>query len=178
MENIKGLRKEVLKEKGTKCQLIGSSTLVLTGANETKKINTPSYEDWITPEKLDLVTQGVAAGMTIKQLCQEVLEISTTSFYKYCQKYDEFNEAYYLGKCAIVEKVEQSLEKQCCGYFVTETTTKGTHYVCETTRYIPPDTKAIIFYLKNRGRKNWCEHWDVDVNGDFKPVVIKDDLEK
>lgn len=146
--------------------------------NETKKINTPSYEDWITPEKLDLVTQGVAAGMTIKKLCKDVLEISTTSFYKYCQKYDEFNEAYYLGKCAIVEKVEQSLEKQCCGYFVTETTTKGTHYVCETTRYIPPDTKAIIFYLKNRGRKNWREHWDVDVNGDFKPVVIKDDLEK
>ena len=70
--------------------------------NGTKKNNHPNYEDWITPEKLDLVTQGVAAGMTIKQLCQEVLEISTTSFYNYCQKHDEFNEAYYLGKCAMI----------------------------------------------------------------------------
>ena len=146
------------------------------GEDDEIKTRSHQFKYWLQKEKLEEISNFLKEGKTQEQLIKK-LNISNATFYAWKEKSEKFRKVVEEGLYSVQDAI-YDLRQAMKGYFVTETTTKGTHYVCNATRYIPPDTKAIIFYLKNRGRKNWREHWDVDVNGDFKPVVIKDDLEK
>ncbi len=57
-------------------------------------------------------------------------------------------------------QVERALLKRALGYDYVETRTeesdKGFKRI-ETTKHIPPDTKALIFWLKNRMPERWSD---------------------
>lgn len=58
----------------------------------------------------------------------------------------------------LISQVEQSLLKKANGYTVTETTKKisnGRIFTETKTKYIPPNQKAIEYFLNNRAATKW-----------------------
>ena len=53
------------------------------------------------------------------------------------------------------KKVEASLLKRALGYDFTSNKHDGISMEPNTTKHIPPDVGAIIFWLKNRNPKRW-----------------------
>ncbi|MBQ3943546.1 MAG: hypothetical protein II669_04430 [Elusimicrobia bacterium] len=129
----------------------------------------------LNPESLELLTQKIAEGMSVKEFCK-LFGISVTWFYIACSRYNEIKEAYYLGLQSSVFEAEKSLYRLCNGFFVEEEKIKedGTKIIYK--KYIPPSVPAIMFFLKNRDPKNWRDRWDVQLEGGVAPVVIKNDL--
>lgn len=139
------------------------------GAKDSKK------EILLQQESLDLLTQCSSKRMTVKEIAK-VLEISHSTFYKMYTDYPEFKYAYYKGINSRVIDCINSLERMCTGYYVEEEkiTSMGEKTIYK--KYIPPNTNAIIFFLKNRDPENWRDKWDIQIDGGERPVVIKNDL--
>ena len=126
-------------------------------------------------ESLDLLTQCSSKRMTVKEIAK-VLEISASTFYRMYTDYPEFKYAYYKGINSRVIDCINSLERMCTGYYIEEEkiTSMGEKTIYK--KYIPPNTNAIISFLKNRDPENWRDKLDIQIDGGERPVVIKNDL--
>jgi PBSX family phage terminase large subunit len=88
------------------------------------------------------------------------LDISYDSFYKYKKKYPEFSECFKVSEFELVEIAKQSLLKKIAGFEYEEIkteVTKGlidTSKVSRTKKFIPPDTRAIEFYLCSKDKNS------------------------
>ena len=142
------------------------------GAKDSKK---EKKEISLQQESLDLLTQCSSKRMTVKEI-SKALEISTGTFHKMYTDYPDFKRAYYKGIQSRVIDSINSLERMCTGYYVEEEkiTSMGEKTIYK--KYIPPNTNAIIFFLKNRDPENWRDKWDIQIDGGERPVVIKNDL--
>ena len=118
------------------------------------------YTDWATPENLILVQGWRRDGLSDEQIADNI-GISRSTLYQWRKDHTEFSDAYKKGTEVSTYDVENALYKSAIGHFVEEVemvetttpmginTTKKKH-----RRYIPPNTAAQIFILKNR-RPNW-----------------------
>jgi transposase len=81
-------------------------------------------------------------------------QIAESTYYEWLNKFPEFSESIKNGKEDADAKVAESLYKKATGQIrvTEETETEKGLYV--TTKQLPPDTTAAIFWLKNR-RSNW-----------------------
>lgn len=120
-------------------------------------------------------------GLIDKQIAKE-MGISRSTLSKWKNEHEEFREALATGKNIADSKVERSLFQRACGYSYTERriisvvdprTGKPNIDRIETMeKVVPPDTTAIIYWLKNRRRDEWKDKWDVDVNNN-NDIVFK-----
>ena len=130
------------------------------------------YHKWLEPENLLLLEAWARNGLTDEQIAEN-MGIRGSTFYDWKNKYSEISEALKKGKEVIDILVENALLKRALGYEYKEITKEGGVQTKEVTKQVPPDTTALIFWLKNRRPDLWRDRKDVDVSstGGFALVV-------
>lgn len=116
------------------------------------------YQRWLEPDGLLLLEGWARDGLTDEQLAEK-MEISPSTLYEWKVKYPEISEALKKGKEIVDIQVENALLKRALGYEYmeerVEISDKDGRKVIQTTKTVPPDTTAQIFWLKNRRPDKW-----------------------
>lgn len=155
--------------------------------------HTGKFEEWLKEENLKKLTEWGKLGLLDTQIAKN-MGISIASYYIYKKKFPEIQEAINEGKQVVDLEVENALLKKCFGYSVTvkktfkvrnvkynelgkkieenEELVEGTDEV-----YVPADTTAQIFWLKNRKPKEWREKVQVENENENQTTVINDLVE-
>lgn len=110
-----------------------------------------------------------ALGATDVELAN-FFEVNVSTIYLWSVRHKDFSEAKKLGKEQSDDRVEQSLYKRAMGYehdevdIRTVSSGPGMAEIVQTPirKHYPPDTTAMIFWLKNRRREQWRDRIDVD----------------
>lgn len=140
-------------------------------------------------DKLTLVEAWARDGLIDEQIMAK-LGISKPTFYEYQKKYPNFLNAIKRGKEIVDVEVENALLQKALGF--KETIKKGIkvkevlytdgkrtsekehiEYVDEEV-FIPPDTTAQIFWLKNRKPKEWRDKQEIEHSGETGVRIIND----
>lgn len=128
------------------------------------------YQDWLTDDSLLLVQGWARDGLKDEQIAAN-MGIAYSTFREWRDKYSALSAALKKGKAPVDYEVENALHKRALGYTVTlkkpikvktkkQLKDKGLieeeHIeYAEEEVYIPPDTAAQIFWLKNRRPDKW-----------------------
>jgi hypothetical protein len=115
------------------------------------------------PEFVDQARKLCELGATDKEIA-DFFEVSDRTIYRWQVQFHEFCQALKAGKEAADERVARSLYHRATGYsFQSEKVFQyqGQIVRTETTEHIPPDTTAMIFWLKNRRPKEWRDKSEV-----------------
>jgi len=106
-------------------------------------------------------------GATDKELA-DFFEVSDRTIYRWQIKHDEFCQALKAGKDSADERVERSLYHKATGYtFESEKVFQhqGEIVRAAVTEHVPPDTTAMIFWLKNRRPDVWRDRREQEITG-------------
>lgn len=107
-------------------------------------MNNGKYKDWLTDEGLTLISGWARAGLSNKQIAQNI-GISEKVFYEWQNKHTQFREALKKAKEVADYEVENALYKSA----------------------LEGNTTAQIFWLKNRMPDKWRDKQDLEVSGDL-----------
>ena len=126
------------------------------------------YQRWIEPDGLILLEGWARNGATDEELSRK-MGINPATLYVWKSKYPEISEALKRGKEVIDIQVENALLKRALGYDyqeerVEESVEDGVKTI-RTTKHIPPDTTAGIFWLKNRNPDKWRQNPQPEADG-------------
>lgn len=131
---------------------------------------------WLEKDKLILLEGWARDGLIDEQIAKNI-GIATSTFYEWKKKSKEFSEALKKGKEIVDFEVENALLKKALGYTITIKEEKldkdGCVHTLEKDVYIPPDTTAQIFWLKNRQVKKWRDKVE---NADNDAIKKLDEL--
>lgn len=107
-------------------------------------------EDKIVAQKIFLLA---SKGFSRKKI-RAKLDMSVSMWDKLIRKYAEDFPIYKIalerGEMYALEEVEESLKSRALGYDYTEVTEDDMRGTKTVTKHVPPDTKAIMFYLTNK----------------------------
>lgn len=129
------------------------------------------YQKWLDKDNLILLNAWARNGLTDEQIAHN-MGIAVSTLYDWKKKHIEISESLKDGKEVVDVLVENALLKRALGYeyvemkekhecgVLTETTT--------TKKFIPPDTTAQIFWLKNRKPEDWRDKREVENHVDFE----------
>ena len=97
-------------------------------------------------------------GLNDEQIAHNI-GIATGTLYDWKKAHPLIAEALKKGKEVADIEVENALFKRALGYDVEETKAvvdaSGKKQIIKTTRHVPPDVGAAIFWLKNRKPAQW-----------------------
>jgi hypothetical protein len=116
-------------------------------------------------------------GMTDKQLAK-AFGVAEASLKEWRQVYPAFSAATKEAKADYDSgTVEKSLLKRALGYRYKEVTKEktdngGMEITKEVIREMPPDTTAMIFWLKNRQPARWRDSKNIDHSGGVKIIHV------
>lgn len=115
-------------------------------------------EEWQEEEKLLLLEGWARDGLTDDQIAEN-MGISVRTLYRWKSKNCQICQALKKGKDAADREIENALFKRARGYDFIETRIKKKNGIIVeetvTTKHIPGDTTAQIFWLKNRKTEYW-----------------------
>jgi len=119
------------------------------------------YQEWLEADNLILIESWAREGLTDEQIASNI-GIGTTTFYTWVDRFPVIRESLKKGKAPIDFEVENALLKRALGFEYEETETvfedvdgKPKKRIKKTIKFIPPDTSACIFWLKNRKPNHW-----------------------
>lgn len=124
--------------------------------------------------------------MIDKQIADKI-GVSVTTLYNWKNKYPQIDKALASGKDIADAKVENALFKRAIGYTYEETKREGARggaaKITVTTKTVPPDVTAQIFWLKNRKPDRWREKVEtvsvIETKGlaleELEKMVLEDD---
>ena len=130
------------------------------------------FEEWRTEEGLVRLRGWARDGLTIEQIAQKV-GVSRSTLNEWIKKYSDISDTLKKGREVADREIEESLFKKAKGFKVeiqkpfklkkitydkkTFKKVKEEEHVEYATEevYIPPDTVAMIFWLKNRKPEVW-----------------------
>lgn len=148
----------------------------MAGAGRKQK-----YDEFVKPH-LKRITHWCRMGATEAEICKK-LGIAVSSFNKYKLEFSELSEALKTGKVPADDRIEAELYKRAKGYDYEEVKTNT--YVDNqqhqrtfrtvTTKHIPGDVRAIIFWLKNRRPEQWRERQELDINGNVPVKMFEEE---
>lgn len=119
------------------------------------------------PEFVDITRKLCEAGAVDVEIARHFqVSVSTLSSWKL--KYPEFLAALRVGKVIADTNVEDSLYRAAMGYWQSEIELKlvdGKWSEVPVERYYPPNTTAMIFWLKNRKSASWSDKQEVQHTG-------------
>lgn len=125
------------------------------------------YVDWIDGKGLELLGGWARDGLTDEEIAKKV-GISRSTLSEWKKKYPSLSDTLKNGKEIVDIKVENALLRRALGYSYVERTKEKINNVMvvtkEITKYVPPDTTAQIFWLKNRRPEQWREKRAIDAN--------------
>ena len=141
------------------------------------------YQEWLEPNKLILLEGWARDGLTDEQIAEK-MGIGTTTLYRWKDEYREIRESLKKGKEVVDRLVENDLLKKATGEVrtlrkpikVKEVLYENGKRLAERERieyaeeevYIPPDTTAQIFWLKNRKPEEWRDKRNVESKIEFE----------
>ena len=138
---------------------------------------TGKYQYWLTDDGRTLLQGWARDGLTDEQIAHNI-GLTAATLYVWKNKYPEISETLKKGKEVVDIHVENALLKRALGYEYTEErveiSDKDGKKVIRTTKYIPPDTTAQIFWLKNRRPDRWRDRQEEQRSSE--EVQIIDDL--
>lgn len=129
------------------------------------------------PDYIPLVAEFAESGMTELEMAQR-LGVSMPTFRKWKLDNPELLAALKLNKEKADERVEHSLYKRAMGYSCEETDIRvidGKIIKTQIVRTYPPDTTAMIFWLKNRKPKDWRDKRETEISGNLNLTDMTDD---
>lgn len=94
--------------------------------------------------------------------------VCETTLYRWKHAHPAFAEAMQVGKAAADARVEQSLYRRALGYShdaVKIVVIAGQIHRVDYVEHYPPDTRAAIFWLKNRKPGEWRDTQEVEHSG-------------
>ena len=119
------------------------------------------YQEWLEADNLILIEDWARQGLTDEQIAKNI-GISKVTFYDWLKKYPNISNSLKKGKAPIDFEVENALLKRALGFEYEETETvfedvdgKPKKRIKKTIKFVPPDTSACIFWLKNRKPNHW-----------------------
>lgn len=136
------------------------------------------YQEWLEPDNLLRIKGWARDGLTDKEIAENKIGVAESTFCTWKTKYPKINEAIKEGQEPVNIKLEDTFfSKKLSGYKVTETIKEktvqrdasgnvigSTEHVRESERYIPPDTTAMIFYLKCRLKDKYNDRANISLN--------------
>jgi len=130
-------------------------------------------------EMINQAYEYASQGLTQEEIAHN-LGISERTFYEWLKKYPQLGEAVKKGKEEAIHKVENALFKRAMGYEYQEIKVHrvirkdGTVYERQEVmkKHMPPDTTAIIFFLKNRAPDRWADRKETAIELDKLPKLI------
>ena len=151
------------------------------------------YEYWLSPDGLLRLEAYARDGLTDEQIAKN-LDITPSTLYEWKRRYSEISEALKKGKEVVDIEVENALFQKAIGFRETvkkAIKVKETLYengkrksekehieYADEEIYIPPDTTAQIFWLKNRRPDRWRDKQDIEHSGQIGGVTIVNDIPK
>ncbi len=149
----------------------------------SRKNGAGKYRDWITEEGLLKIEGWARDGLTDEQISHNI-GIHPSTLYEWQKKYPKISEALKRGKEVIDRQVENALLKRALGYEYEEVKQiiekdengKDRKRIEKITKYVPPDTTAQIFWLKNRKPHEWRDKRDIEHKGSLE--VKNDDIRR
>lgn len=125
------------------------------------------------PEYIEQAAKLCALGATDSELASFFkVAVSTVALWKV--EHAEFAQALRMSKADADRRVEESLYRRALGYECDETDIRvvGNKIVKTSVRkHYPPDTVAMIFWLKNRRPDEWRDVREVKMSRDIKELT-------
>lgn len=135
------------------------------------------YKEWLEPDGLLQIKGWARDGLTDAEIAKN-MGIGTSSLYSWFKAHKEILDAIKEGrKPKTIETEDTFYEKKLKGYFVEEEVMEKTvqrdasgeiistiEHKRVNKRYIPPDTTAMIFYLKCRRGEIYNDKLQVNVD--------------
>ena len=138
-----------------------------------------------------ILAAGFAARGHSHEEIAAKLEIPWKTFQRWLNEEYKFRKAVKEGQSFVIAQVEIALVRSATGFEYTETTTgpnsKNPDFIETkvTTKFIPPNVKAQIFFLQNKAPEYWTDRSKLDglgsapvtwkeVRQDIKPEHLKD----
>lgn len=120
------------------------------------------YHEWLEKDGLTKIEGWARAGLTDEQIAKNI-GIAARTLYVWKDKYPQILQALKTGKEVVDFEVENKLLKRAFGYeyeevkSTVEKDANGKERIKKerTTKVVPPDVTAIIFWLKNRKPEEW-----------------------
>lgn len=127
------------------------------------------------PEYADQAAKLCLLGATDAQLA-DFFEVSVSTINLWKVQHSEFSESIKVPKALADERVEQSLFRRAMGYEHDEVDIKVVDKEIVMTpirKYYPPDTTAMIFWLKNRNPEQWRDKADLEHTGSLTVEIVR-----
>ena len=120
------------------------------------------FQNWITEDGLTVIEGWARDGLSDKQIAHNI-GISEQTLNNWKNRFPEFFESLKKGKEVVDYEVENALLKRAKGFEYQEVTIevktdengKEEKHKKVITKFVPPDTGAICFWLKNRRPDKW-----------------------
>jgi hypothetical protein len=108
----------------------------------------------------------------------DFFNVDARTVYRWKHDHEDFCQALKAGKAAADERVERSLYHRAVGYEhpdVHISNYQGDVTATPIVKHYPPDTTAMIFWLKNRRRAEWRDKQEHEHSGrDGGPIETLD----
>ena len=122
------------------------------------------YEDWLTEEGLLKIEGWAKDGLNDEQIADKI-GIKRQTLYDWKKKYSVFSDTLKQSKEVVDREVENSLFKSAVGYYLDEERIDSEGNVYKVRRFVPPNTTAQIFWLKNRKPNEWRDKKQTELTG-------------
>lgn len=116
-------------------------------------------------------------GATNQEMA-EAFGVSLSTFNLWKVQHKAFSDAIKVGKDIADERVVDALYNRAMGYSHPCTDIRvidGKIVETPMIKYYPPDTAAMIFWLKNRRPQDWRDKQEVEHSGEIKYSDLSDD---
>lgn len=131
----------------------------------------PKYK----PEFVEQARKLARLGATDVEL-GDFFGVHRDTIWRWSREHEDFSDALKLGKEAADERVVRSLYAKATGYErdgVKVFQHGGEVIEHKVREWVPPDTTAAIFWLKNRRRDEWRDYKALEHSGpDGQPVEV------
>ena len=147
------------------------------------------YQEWLEPDGLLKIKGWARDGLTNLEIAKN-MGVSDSTFNEWQRKFPQIPETIKEGRAPVIVDVEDTFyTKKLKGYFIEEEVVEvtkhpngdKTEHRKKMKRWIPPDTTAIIFYLKCRKPEKYNDRISVAIedkgNGKLADLIegLKDD---
>lgn len=138
-------------------------------------------KEWLTEDGLTKVKGWAKSGLTDEQIAHN-MGIAYSTFRKWRDDYGALSAALKKGKEVVDFEVESALHQSALGYYVEEKETlieevdgRRKQKVRKLKKWVPANTTAQIFWLKNRKPADWRDKQETEVTGKDGGAIEIDD---
>jgi hypothetical protein len=126
------------------------------------------------PEFVEQAAKLCELGATDREIAK-FFAVNEATLHRWKHDYPDFCESLKAGKVVADERVERSLFSRAVGYtFDSEKVFQfqGAIVRTKTVEHVPPDTTAMIFWLKNRRPAEWRDKHEIEHGGQVAIVPV------